>query len=52
MLSLHDNGILHCNLFPNNILFHKDDDHMYIVYVIGDLFLVKIPYIHLNTIME
>ena len=27
---LYDNGILHCDLTPKNILFHRDDDHIYI----------------------
>jgi serine/threonine protein kinase len=31
ILFLHDNDILNCDLFPNNVLFHKDDDCMYIV---------------------
>jgi serine/threonine protein kinase len=30
MLFLHDNGIFHCDLSPDSILFHKDGDHMYI----------------------
>jgi serine/threonine protein kinase len=27
---LYDNGILHCDLFLDNILFHKNEDCMYI----------------------
>jgi serine/threonine protein kinase len=30
MLFLHDNGILHCDFSLDNILFHRDDDRMYI----------------------